>query len=139
MHDTTTNESFDIGTRGYGSRWANHQPGDRDISLRDLLFICEERNRSRARKRCSLVTAVRLNAKDAGNSMPEIGWTDTEEIGIRLLEAHPEIDPLSVRFTDLHQWVMQLDGFTGDAKGSNEKKLEAIQMAWYEEWQEENT
>lgn len=55
------------------------------------------------------------------------------------MEAHPAIDPLSVRFTDLHQWVMRLEGFTGDAKGSNEKKLEAIQMAWYEEWQEENS
>ena len=71
--------------------------------------------------------------------MAEIGWTDTEEIGIRLLEAHPDVDPLSVRFTDLHQWVMKLEGFTGDSKGSNEKKLEAIQMAWYEEWQEENS
>jgi FeS assembly protein IscX len=71
--------------------------------------------------------------------MAEIGWTDTEEIGIRLLEAHPDVDPLTVRFTDLHQWVMKLEGFTGDAKGSNEKKLEAIQMAWYEEWQEENS
>jgi FeS assembly protein IscX len=70
--------------------------------------------------------------------MPEIGWTDVEELGIRLLEAHPEVDPLTVRFTDLHHWVMQLEGFTGDAKGSNEKKLEAIQMAWYDEWQEEH-
>ncbi|HET8674496.1 MAG TPA: Fe-S cluster assembly protein IscX [Blastocatellia bacterium] len=70
--------------------------------------------------------------------MPEIGWTDTEEIAIRLMEAHPDTDPLSVRFTDLHKWVTQLEGFTGDPKDSNEKKLEAIQMAWYEEWQEEN-
>lgn len=70
--------------------------------------------------------------------MPDLTWTDTQEIGIRLLEAHPETDPLSVRFTDLHRWVMELDGFSGDSKDSNEKKLEAIQMAWYEEWQEEN-
>jgi FeS assembly protein IscX len=68
--------------------------------------------------------------------MPDLNWTDTEEIAIRLMEAHPEVDPLSVRFTDLHHWVMGLDGFKGDPKGSNEKKLEAIQMAWYEEWQE---
>lgn len=70
--------------------------------------------------------------------MAEIGWTDTEEIAIRLLEAHPDVDPLAVRFTDLHRWVLELEGFTADAKESNEKKLEAIQMAWYEEWQEEN-
>ena len=68
--------------------------------------------------------------------MPELDWTDVEEIGIRLLETHPDVDPLTVRFTDLHQWVMALDGFTGDPKDSNEKKLEAIQMAWYEEWQD---
>jgi len=48
------------------------------------------------------------------------------------------VDPLTVRFTDLHRWVMELDGFAGEGKESNEKKLEAIQMAWYEEWQEEN-
>lgn len=70
--------------------------------------------------------------------MPEIGWTDTEEIAIRLMESHPDVDPLGVRFTDLHHWVVALEGFTGDPKGSNEKKLEAIQMAWYEEWQEEH-
>ena len=69
--------------------------------------------------------------------MPELDWTDVEEIGIRLLETHPGVDPLTVRFTDLHQWVMALDGFTGDPKDSNEKKLEAIQMAWYEEWKDE--
>lgn len=70
--------------------------------------------------------------------MTEIGWTDVEEIGIRLLEKYPDTDPLTVRFTDLHHWVMGLDGFTADAKESNEKKLEAIQMAWYEEWKEES-
>ena len=70
--------------------------------------------------------------------MKEIGWTDTEEIAIRLLEAHPDVDPLTIRFTDLHRWVMELDGFSSESKESNEKKLEAIQMAWYEEWQEEN-
>lgn len=69
--------------------------------------------------------------------MPELDWTDVEELGIRLLETHPGVDPLTVRFTDLHQWVTALDGFTGDPKDSNEKKLEAIQMAWYEEWQDE--
>lgn len=70
--------------------------------------------------------------------MPELNWTDTEEIAIRLMEAHPEVDPLTVRFTDLHRWVMELEGFIGAANESNEKKLEAIQMAWHEEWQEEH-
>jgi FeS assembly protein IscX len=62
-----------------------------------------------------------------------ITWTDTREIGIRLAEAHPEVDPLSVRFTDLHRWVTELPGFVGDPKRSNEQILEAIQMAWIDE------
>jgi len=62
-----------------------------------------------------------------------ITWTDVNEIGYRLFEAHPDIDPLTVRFTDLHASVVALDGFTGDPKGSNEKVLEAIQMAWVDE------
>lgn len=64
-------------------------------------------------------------------------WEDTEEIGIRLLEAHPEVDPLTVRFTDLHRWVTALEGFEDDPHGSSEAKLEAIQMAWLEEWRDE--
>ena len=67
----------------------------------------------------------------------ELDWTDTEEIGIQLQEMFPDTDPYSVRFTDLHKWVMELDGFTGDPSSSNEGKLEAIQMAWHEEYQEE--
>ena len=64
------------------------------------------------------------------------GWDDAEEIGIQLSEKFPKIDPLTVRFTDLHKYVIELPGFSGDAKGSNEGKLEAIQMAWHEEYQE---
>jgi len=60
-------------------------------------------------------------------------WDDHEEIGIRLQEKFPDTDPLTVRFTDLHKWVTELEGFAGDPKGSNEGKLEAIQMAWLEE------
>ncbi len=63
-------------------------------------------------------------------------WTDAEDIGIALQEKFPDIDPLTVRFTDLRERVLQLDGFDDDAKTSNEPKLEAIQMAWYEEWKE---
>ena len=63
-------------------------------------------------------------------------WTDAEDLGIALSEKFPEIDPLTVRFTDLREHVLQLDGFDDDPKTSNEPKLEAIQMAWYEEWKE---
>jgi FeS assembly protein IscX len=66
----------------------------------------------------------------------DLMWTDTEDIGIRLQEEHPDLDPLTVRFTDLHAWVVALPEFKDDPKASNEKKLEAIQMAWYEEYQD---
>ena len=60
-------------------------------------------------------------------------WTDVHEIGFRLAEKFPDLDPLTVRFTDLHRWVTELEGFEGDPKKSNEKVLEAIQMAWVDE------
>ncbi|MDO8836574.1 MAG: Fe-S cluster assembly protein IscX [Vicinamibacterales bacterium] len=63
-------------------------------------------------------------------------WTDTEDIGIALSDKFPGVDPLGVRFTDLRQRVLELDGFAGDPQASNEAKLEAIQMAWYEETQD---
>ncbi len=62
------------------------------------------------------------------------GWDDAEEIGFQLCEKFPDKNPLEVRFTDLHQWVTELAGFEGDAKSSNEGKLEAIQMAWLDEY-----
>jgi FeS assembly protein IscX len=60
-------------------------------------------------------------------------WTDVREIAIRLADTKPDVDPLTVRFTDLHRWITELDGFTGDPKKSNESILEAIQMAWIDE------
>jgi len=60
-------------------------------------------------------------------------WTDVQDIAIELDEAHPEVDPQYVRFTDLHDWVCQLEDFDDDPKRSGEKILEAIQMAWIEE------
>jgi len=66
----------------------------------------------------------------------KLTWDDAEDIGIELSEKHPEIDPLSVRFTDLHRYVTELQDFAGDAQASNEGKLEAIQMAWHEEYQD---
>jgi FeS assembly protein IscX len=66
----------------------------------------------------------------------EMLWTDAEEIAIQLSEKYPDTDPLTVRFTDLHRYVTGLDGFTDDPSKSNEAKLEAIQMAWHEEWKD---
>ena len=63
-------------------------------------------------------------------------WTDSEDLAILLHERFPELDPLGVRFTDLHQWVCELPEFGDDPKASNEKKLEAIQMAWLEEYRD---
>jgi FeS assembly protein IscX len=60
-------------------------------------------------------------------------WTDTLDIAIELSETHTDVDPQYVRFTDLHTWVCALDDFDDDPNRSNEKILEAIQMAWIEE------
>jgi len=60
-------------------------------------------------------------------------WTDTLEIAIALSEKYPDIDPLTVRFTDLFEWVQALDEFDDDPKRCGEKILEAIQMAWIDE------
>jgi len=68
--------------------------------------------------------------------MPDLKWTNSEDIAIELSELHPETDPLSLRFTDLHKLVTSLPNFKDDPKLSNESKLEAIQMAWYDEWKE---
>lgn len=60
-------------------------------------------------------------------------WTDTLEIAIALDEAHSDVDPTRVRFTELHAWVLALPEFDDDPKRSGEKILEAIQQAWIEE------
>ena len=64
----------------------------------------------------------------------DLTWTDVEEIGIQLQEKLPAVDPLTVRFTDLHRYVVELEGFADDPAKSNESRLEAIQMAWHEEY-----
>ncbi len=66
----------------------------------------------------------------------KLTWDKAEDIGIELFEAFPDMDPLQVRFTDLHKMVIELPGFADDPLKSNEPKLEAIQMAWYEEYKE---
>ena len=64
-------------------------------------------------------------------------WHDSREIGELLFEQFDTLNPLTVRFTDLHKHVLNLEGFEGKPNESNEKLLEAIQMAWYEEWKDE--
>jgi FeS assembly protein IscX len=64
----------------------------------------------------------------------DLTWDDAEDIGILLSEKHMDVDPLAVRFTDLHRFVTGLAEFKDDPQKSNEGKLEAIQMAWHEEF-----
>ncbi len=63
----------------------------------------------------------------------KLTWQDTLEIAIQLMEKHPDVDPQWVRFTDMHKWIYELEDFSDDADKSNEKILEAIQMAWIDE------
>jgi len=60
-------------------------------------------------------------------------WTESREIAIALAERFPDTDPKTIRFTDLHRWVLELPGFDDDPNHSGEKILEAIQMAWIDE------
>jgi FeS assembly protein IscX len=65
---------------------------------------------------------------------PIFSWDNFEDIAIGLTDKFPDTDPLTVRFTDMHKWITELPGFSGDPTASNEAKLEAIQMAWHEEF-----
>lgn len=60
-------------------------------------------------------------------------WTDSRDIAIELEELYPERDNVNLRFTDLREWVLGLEGFDDEPNGCNEKILEAIQMAWLDE------
>jgi FeS assembly protein IscX len=64
----------------------------------------------------------------------KLTWRDAEDLGIALSEKFPDVDPLTVRFTDLHRWVTELDGFADDPKASKESTLEKVQMAWLDEY-----
>ena len=64
------------------------------------------------------------------------GWEDIEDIAIALTDKFPDTDPLTVRFTDMRQSILELPLFNGDPAASNEAKLEAIQMAWHEEFED---
>ena len=63
-------------------------------------------------------------------------WTDTYEIAQALYDAYPDTAPLSVRFTDMHRWICKLPDFDDDPERALEAKLEVIQMAWLDEWEE---
>ena len=66
----------------------------------------------------------------------KLTWTDSLEIALALLDAHPNVDPTQVRFTELRDWVLKLDDFDDDPSHSGERILEAIQMAWIEEYRD---
>jgi FeS assembly protein IscX len=68
--------------------------------------------------------------------MPNLTWSDFDSIAIALYEKFPKQDPTYIRFTDLHKWITELDGFSDDPLKSNEAKLERIQAAWIEEFQD---
>jgi FeS assembly protein IscX len=68
--------------------------------------------------------------------MPKLTWQSFDDIAIALYEKFPDQDPTHVRFTDLHKWITELEGFDDDPLQSNEAKLERIQMAWLEEFQD---
>ena len=65
-------------------------------------------------------------------------WTDIEDIAEALMEVKPGVDPLTVRFTELRDWIAGLSKWKDDIHHSNEAKLEAVQMAWYELWKDEH-
>jgi len=68
--------------------------------------------------------------------MNNLTWSTLEDIAIALYEKFPDLDPTTIRYTDLHKWIVELEGFSDDPLKSNEAKLEAIQMAWLEEYKD---
>ena len=70
--------------------------------------------------------------------MPGLTWEHIDDIALSLHEAHPEIDPTHIRFTDLHKWITELPDFKDNPAASSEGKLEAIQEAWLEEYGDAN-
>lgn len=68
--------------------------------------------------------------------MPKLTWANLDDIALALYEKFPDQDPTNIRFTDLHKWITELEGFDDDPLKSNEAKLERVQMAWLEEYQD---
>ena len=71
--------------------------------------------------------------------MPKLTWDQSDNIALALYEKFPAVDPTHIPYTDLHQWITELEDFKDDPKGSTEGKLEAIQMAWLEEYQADHS
>jgi FeS assembly protein IscX len=69
--------------------------------------------------------------------MPKLNWSTLDDIALALYEKLPDVDPTTIRFTDLHKWITELDDFDDDPMKSNEAKLEHIQMTWMEEYNED--
>ena len=68
--------------------------------------------------------------------MAKLTWNHTEDIALSLAEKFPDLDPAHIRYTDLHKWITELEDFGDDPMASTEGKLEAIQMAWLEEYRD---
>jgi FeS assembly protein IscX len=68
--------------------------------------------------------------------MPGLTWDLAEDIALSLSETHPDVDPAQVRFTDLHNWTIELPNFKDDPMACTESKLQAIQTAWLKEYKE---
>ena len=64
----------------------------------------------------------------------KLKWTDVDAIAEILYDRFPDADPLAIRFTDLHRWILEISQFDDAPERAGERVLEAIQMAWYEEW-----
>ena len=60
-------------------------------------------------------------------------WSDSNELALALMEAHPETDPRTLRFTELREWILELDDFADDPKHCGERVLEGVQLAWMDE------
>ncbi len=68
--------------------------------------------------------------------MPKLTWDQPDDVALSLAEKFPDLDPTHIRYTDLHKWITELDDFNDEPSRSTEGKLEAIQMAWLEEYQD---
>jgi len=68
--------------------------------------------------------------------MPKLTWENLDNIALALYDKFPDLDPTNIRYTDLHKWIVELEGFSDDPMKSNEAKLESIQMKWLEEYQD---
>ena len=70
--------------------------------------------------------------------MPKLTWDQTDSIALALFDKFPDVDPTNIRYTDLHKWITELEDFADDPMKSTEGKLEAIQMAWLDEYNDQD-